>query len=302
MKRSGFTVLLALLLTGCYETNFNFKTVVHQSGKIDREVQINGEGADRFLPPTGPRWEIKAAESKPAKLILGETQYHIHAIGHFAGPNQFTSDFRYNTPGLIADLTEEKHKALRDELQIPEPFGKEIGTENRIQLQKKRSLFSIEYHYTEMFEVRHLISILLYDLKKDIAESQIDLVNPKDESLVESQKNISKSEPQTPSRLGPDQIEALVQEKLREDILPKFQFHSEVTFPGKITSSNASQTHGETAIWDFRAADFENDFSIYTLHAVSKAPNFGALIALALAFLAIIIAVMYARQKKTGPS
>ncbi|MBI4372968.1 MAG: hypothetical protein HY585_04505 [Candidatus Omnitrophica bacterium] len=291
MKSSWLTVFLALLLSGCYDTSFNFKTVVHQSGKIDREVQINGEGADRFLPPSSPQWEIKTAETKPGRLILGEAEYHIHAVGHFTGADQFASDFRYNTPGLIADLTEEKRKALTDELKIPEPFGKEIGTENRIQIQKKRSLFSIEYHYTEVFEIRHLIAILLYDLKKDIAEGHFDLVNLKNES--------SESAPEPPAVLEPQKVEALALGKLKEEILPKFQFHSELTLPGKITSSNAAQTHGSTAVWDFRAVDFENDFTSYTLHAVSKTSNFGAIFALILAILAAVLAMTYSRRRKT---
>src|SRR3989338_10231406 len=254
MKRVYPVILLALLLSGCFEINFNFKTIVHQNGKIDREVQINGEGADRFLPPSDSQWEIKTAESKLGKSILGDAEYHIHATGHFLNPAQFTSDFRYDIQSLISGLTDEKRNALVDELKIPEPLEKEIGTGNRIQIQKNRSLFSVEYSYTEVFEIRHLVSILLYDLKKDIADdhaSSHQKVQVVEDKTAESRSEVlgevgsqAGMEAQVTTLLEPEKIEVLAQEELREEILPKFHFHSEVTLPGKIVASNATRTHG----------------------------------------------------------
>ena len=83
MKRVSVAIFLLLLLSGCFETNFYFKTVVHRNGKIDREIQINGRGADRFLPPSGPQWKVMTSESKGGQSILDDTHYHIHAVGHF---------------------------------------------------------------------------------------------------------------------------------------------------------------------------------------------------------------------------
>jgi len=275
MKRIIVGLFAILLLSGCFETSFNFRTIVHRNGKIEREVQINGRGADRFLPPQGPRWEIKTAESQPGPSLLGDTQYHIHAKGHFADSNEFTSDFQYAVASLTANLTEEKRKELKEVLGIPEPFDQEIGTANHINLKRKRYLFSTEYSYEETFLIRHLIQILLHDLKKDALEAMTQAVPP-----------------------SAEEVEKMAQQKALEEILPKFQFHSEVTLPGKIVNTNAAQIHGGTAIWDFRGSDFQDQFRHYTLQVTSKAPNIGFMVSLFAVILAVMGAFFFRRGKR----
>ncbi|MBI4358919.1 MAG: hypothetical protein HY584_06420 [Candidatus Omnitrophica bacterium] len=290
MRRAVLYFFALLFLSGCFETNFNFKTTIHRNGAIEREVQINGRGADRFLAPEGPQWEIKAVESQPGPSLLGGMQHRIHAKGRFANSSLFTSDFRYAVSSLTANLTEEKRKELRDELKVPEPFDQEIGTSNQIELKRKRSLFVTAYSYQEVFQIRHLIAILLHDLKKELA-----LVQTAAQGQADAQtKEVSGENAAPPS---PAEVEALARKRMIEEILPKFQFHSEVTLPGKVVKTNANQIHERTAVWDFRAADFTDQFSSYTLEVVSRAPNIGLISASVLALLAILWAFFFTRRK-----
>ena len=305
MKRiiGSIVLLLSLVfLSGCFETDFNFKTIIRRNGKIDREVHINGRGASRFLPPTGPQWDVKISQTKGGQSILEDTQYHIHANGHFIDSSLFTSDFRYDTAKLISDLTDETREEFRKELGIPEPFEKEIGAANRIELKRKRSLVATEYDYTEVFEIRWLIPILLHDLKKEIIREKTATL--KSEPPTSSQAGIEPVPVPSlePALLSDSKISELARKKLVEEILPKFQFHSEITMPGKIVSTNATSTHGVTALWDFQGINFSDDFSLYTLHVVSKAPNFGLIAVSILVVLGIVWIFVASRRPKAQKS
>ena len=70
MRKAIMLFCLTLILSGCFETKFNFRTVVHSNGRAEREVQVDGRGADRFLPPSGPQWEVKTFETKGGQSIL----------------------------------------------------------------------------------------------------------------------------------------------------------------------------------------------------------------------------------------
>ena len=307
MKRIVLGVLSLLFLSGCFEADFNFKTLIHRNGKVDREVQINGRGADRFLPPAGPQWEVKTSTTKGGQSILEDTHYHIHATGHFTDPSQFTSDFRYDVAKLISNLTEETRRELIEEVRVPGSLEQQIGAENQIELKRKRSLFTTEFDYTEAFHIRWLIPILLHDLQKEIIREQALTLKPQTSvSDVAGAPSGDKAKSETaativePSLLSPEKIQALAQKKMREEILPKFQFHSEIILPGKVVSSNATSVHGSTAIWDFRGVDFENDFSVYTIRVISRAPNIGLIVASILGMLAVIWALAISSGRKKG--
>ena len=294
-RRMALGVLFLLLLSGCFETNFNFKTIVHRNGKIDREVQINGRGADRFLPPSGPAWNVKTSETKGGESILRDTHYHIHASGHFIDPSSFASDFRYDTPDLISNLTDETRQELSGELGILEPFEKEIGTDNQIALKQKSLLFTTRYEYTEIFHVRWIIPILLHDLKKEIVRERT--VSLKSQSVSETNE-ASTGATIEPELLAPAKIEELALKRMKEEILPKFQFHSEVTLPGRIVDANATAVQGKTGIWDFNAAAFEGKDGTYTIHITSKALNKRAIMLTLLLLLIIAVSLIFFRSRR----
>ena len=298
MRKAIFWIFSLVLLNGCFETSFNFKTVVQKNGKADREVQINGRGASRFLPPEGPEWEVKTSETQGGQSLLDDTQYHIHAAGHFLERGLVGNDFRYDVSKLLPNLTDEAKQEFKEQLGIPEPFEQSIGTENRIHLERKRSFFTTRYDYQERFEIQYLIPILLRDLKKEIAR----------EDLVKLGNNGSRADPSDQASqvvlegamISEERTAELAMKKLTEEILPKFQFHSEVTLPGRIVRSNASAIHKRTAIWDFKGSDFQGEYSTYEIHVSSIAYNLGLILSSFLALFAVVWAFSLSRRR--GPA
>lgn len=295
MKKAIFALFFLLVFSGCFETKFNFKTVIHRNGKTDREVRIDGRGANRFLPPSGPQWLVKTFETKGGETILEDRQYHIEAQGHFKSPSEITSDFRYDVSKLVANVTDQTRKEFQNELGIKEPFDKEIRAANHVDFQVRRKFLTTEYDYTEIFQNRWIIPILLHDLKKELIRKETVAIQAPNTGIASQAPAIAMD----PTLLSSDRIEKLAEKKLKEEVLPQFQFHSEITLPGTIVSSNATQTHGPVAVWDFRGTDFQKNFSTYTLQVKSKAYNISTLVALAvLALLILVLILLSFREKK----
>ena len=285
MKRTvlfGGWLFLCVFISGCFETNFNFKTIVHGNGAIDRDVKIEGRGANRFLPPEGPQWQVKTFETKGGQTILQDTHYHIYATGRFKNSAEMGSDFRYNVAELVKNVTDETRKEFVEELGIQEPFDQDIHATNQVQLKRKRSFWTVEYDYTETFQNRWLIPILVHDLKKEIMRKEavpVASVGAEAPAPVPGETN-TPTPVLAPALLAPEKVEAMAQAKLKDEILPQFRFHSELTLPGKINSSNASVVRGRTLVWDFTGVDFEKNYSAFELHATSRAVNVGVILAL----------------------
>ena len=304
-----FLAFLAFLFSGCFETNFNFKTEVNRNGSLTREVQISGRGADRFVMPSGPFWEVKTFETKGGELLLQDVQRHTHAKGRFNQASEIGSDFRFDTAKLVKNITPETREELVKELGIKEPFEKEISGQNQIQLNRRHTLFTTEYEYVETFHLKWLIPILLHDLKKEILRKQTVALSPSlPEPVAAAQIPAGASAPAVslvptaiePALIAPEKLEAMAQEKLVKEILPKFQFHSEVTLPGRMIGSNARQIQGRTAVWDFRASDFDKNYSSYEIRVVSKTPNVGVISGASAVLLILIWVIAFFRRKVTG--
>ncbi len=308
MKRAvsacGGLFFISIFITGCFETNFNFKTAVHRGGTIDREVKIDGRGADRFLPPEGPQWQVKTFETKGGQTILQDTHYHIHARGRFKNAAEVGSDFRYNVADLVGNVTDETRKEFIDELGIKEPFEEDIRAANQVELKRKRSFWSVEYEYVETFQNRWLIPILVHDLKKEIMRKEAISFVASETPSSASDQTVPEAPALAPALLAPEKVEAMAQAKLKEELLPQFRFHSELTLPGKIISTNATTVRGGTLVWDFTGVDFRKNYSTFELRAISRAVNLGAVLALAVlgvvAVLVVVTAFPKPAQKKKG--
>lgn len=302
MKKSLVLILPLVLFTGCFETKFNFKTIIHPNGQTQREVRIDGRGANRFLPPSGPQWEIKKFETKGGQTILDDRNYHIEAQGQFKSPAQIGSDFRYDVAKLVANVTDETRQEFKTELGIKEPFDQEIRASNQIQFNLKRKLFTTDYEYSEIFQNRWIIPILVHDLKKEIIRQEtVAIQQNADQNLPMS---AAASAVISPVLVSPEKVEALAQEKLVKEILPQFQFHSEIVMPGKILTTNAKHVQGRTAVWDFRGSDFEKNYSSYTLHVSSQSVNNGTIVVFlaVVLFLLVMGIFLMTRKKQPKPS
>jgi hypothetical protein len=108
-----------------------------------------------------------------------------------------------------------------------------------------------------------------------------------------------------PSLIAPQKLEELAQKKLKDEILPQFQFRSEVRLPGKIVRTNAKQVNGNTAIWDFRGTDFEKNYSLYTLQVTSRALNLRTIFlvtGVVVLGIVLLITLGYRKAEKKGVS
>src|SRR3989338_7021881 len=97
MRKALFLSATLLLLTGCFETDFKFKTTVKPNGSVIRETKIDGRGANRFAAPWGKGWEVKTFVTRGGQSILEDTYYHVQAIGRFRNASEIGSDYQFNS-------------------------------------------------------------------------------------------------------------------------------------------------------------------------------------------------------------
>ncbi len=299
---------LTLLLNGCFETDFNFKTTVRPDGSLTRETKIDGRGAHNFAPPAGKGWEVKTYQTKGGESILEDTFYHIHATGHFRHATDMGNDYRYDSAKQFKDISDEERKNFI-KLGIVEPFEETVYSKNFIQIIKHRGFFKSTVDYKETFQNKAIVELLLNDIKKEVIREQAVplLSNGKtgDASLPKKDKagTPSQAENVPPvtiegKLLSSQAVESIAQDKMKKDILTKFHFHSEVSMPGKIVTSNAGSIAGKTAIWEFSMADFKPNFSSYTLEVRSEIFEWKAIVLIVILILVGFLAVGYIRNRQ----
>ncbi len=326
-----------LIFSGCFETEFNFKTVVQPNGTILRETKIDGRGADRFAPPAGAGWEVKTYETRGGQSILEDKYYHIYASGRFRKGSQIGSDYQFNGAKQFEDISDEERKNFI-ELGLVEPFEENIYSKNQVEVSKKRGFFKSTVEYREVFQNRGIIELLLRDLKKEVirssdvtlsgaapsgtpeapAAAEDAALPPSNVTSEATSPAVQLANPEVPAGgeaagapvpavtiegqlLAPQRVEMLAKEKLTKEILAQFKFHSEVTLPGKIFSTNAMRSVGNTAVWDFTAADFQNDLSQYTLEVKSEMVEWKFLVVIICAVALVLFGVGSAVVKRPKP-
>lgn len=302
MKRFIWLVALIFLFSGCFETKFNFKTIVMPNGKIKREVEMDERGSRRFLAPAGASWQVKTFESKGSESIIEDTHYHTQAVGSFDSAGQFPGDFHYDISRILSGLTDDNVRLMREKIGIPEPFEKEIKTENEIKLNQWSHLWFKEFEYTETFRLRWVIPLLLFDIKKELIRQKSVSLNFSQVPYSLTAEDKENSPVIDPNLLSEDKLESLAQKALAEQVLPKFLFHSEIVMPGKIIETSGAQIINATAVWDFKASDFKNNFSTYSIRVKSRALDFVFLYVVSGVFLIVVLLIVLVviSRKRSG--
>ncbi len=318
MKKFFILIPLLLLLTGCFDATFNFKTNVASDGSITRETKIEGRGADRFLPPAGKGWEVKTYQTRGGQSVLDDKYHHIYAIGRFKNSSQMGSDYQYDSESAFTEVSDEERQNFI-QLGVVEPFNETIYSKNNVQVVKKSGLFKSQFEYAETFKNQHIIELLLNDLKKEVVRQQEVAVEEAGAASAPAAQNAQPGEgaekagaidpevlPVTieGQLLSAQKVETIARERLDREILSQFKFHSEVTLPGKIISSNADRVLGNTAIWDFTAKDFKGGIAQKTLSIQSEMIEWKTIVLLSVLALVIIFGIGSALTKKpkTGRS
>jgi hypothetical protein len=244
----GFILLAGVfLLSGCFEAQFNFSTVIKPDGSIERETSIDGRAADLFKAPEGGKWEVKSWETKGQETFLPNTYYHIRAHGKFSPGEVVPPDYQFNTEKFLSHLDEEGQKAL-EEAGIETPYADHIYSRNELRVHELKGWLVKTTFYEETFTTDGILKLLARDYREELRK--------------EYARNGNGGEPQD--------LDAQALEKLAGDILPRIQFHVKVTMPGKILSSNAANTGKSTAEWNFSMQDFRDGYSVYKLNAMSR--------------------------------
>src|SRR3989338_3446530 len=153
MRKALFLSATLLLLTGCFETDFKFKTTVKPNGSVIRETKIDGRGANRFAAPSGKGWEVKTFVTRGGQSILEDTYYHVQAIGRFRNASEIGSDYQFNSEKQFQYISDEERKNFI-QLGIVEPFSENIYSKNFVQVTKHRGIFKSVFDYQEVFQNR----------------------------------------------------------------------------------------------------------------------------------------------------
>src|SRR4051812_19292049 len=111
-SNSFLALAFLLLFSGCFETEFNFKTTVHQDGTVERQTHIDGRGANLFKVPDGKGWQAKVWETQGQEALLPATYHHIEAHGKFASGETVPPDYQFDQTKLGENWQERNKERL----------------------------------------------------------------------------------------------------------------------------------------------------------------------------------------------
>ena len=251
-------ILGLLLLTGCFETQFHFQTAVDRGGTVNRVTRIEGRGAVFFKAPEGGGWQVKSWDTKGAQtLLLPDTVTHILAQGKFRAGEAIPPDYQFDLSRQMKEWGE-KEKAHLEASGIKAPYEEHLFSRNAVRTHQVKGLLAVTIFYEETFQNAGLIPILLADLKEEVKK-----------------QNTGRAE-----ALQDSEIEVMARLRLENEILPEIRFRSDVELPGKIVTSNGRRLGRGKVAWEFSMKDFQEDYSDYTLRAMSRSLRLRALILL----------------------
>ena len=242
-----FLMVCALALSGCFETEFDFKTVVKPNGTISRTTLIDGRGANLFKLPGEEGWKSKTWENKGENALIPLTEYHARLEGSFRAGQTILPDYQFDIP-KISESWSDKEKKKLEEAGIKAPFDRNVFSRNQIHIHRVQGLLTTTTVYEEIFQNANVILILMMDLKEEIRKQS----ESKGQNFQESE------------------LEDLARLRLEEEILPQVRFKSEIELPGELVSSNGTQEGKNKVTWKFTMKDFQAGYSIYTLRATSR--------------------------------
>ena len=275
-----FSSIFPLLLAGCFETQFQFHTVVHPDGSVIRETRVEGRGAHLFKLPEGGGWESQSWESRGEEALIPDTYYHGRARGRFAPGQEIPPDYELDIAKQEENWAEKK-KARFEKAGIQPPFEEHLFSRNQIQVSQVKGWLTLTTFYEETFLNAGVIPVLLTDLKEEIRRQG----ENRGEVFQDSE------------------IDVMAKLRLEDEILPEVRFESEVSLPGKIVSTSGRRAGKGKVEWKFTMKDFsatnlggsaanfggEEQHSQYTLRAASRSLRPAAVVILAAA--AVLLAL-----------
>ncbi len=249
MRLLQFSLLtvFAVMLSGCFETEFDFKTKVNPDGTVFRTTSLDGRGAYLFKAPNELGWKAKLWETKGENALIPLSEHHIRLEGRFNPGQDILPDYHFDILKISESWSEKDTKKL-EEAGIKPPFDRNIFSRNQIRIHRIQGLLTTTTVYEEIFQNANVIPVLMLDLKEEIRKQS------------ESRgQNFQDSE-----------LEDLARLRLEEEILPQIRFKSEIELPGEVSSTNGKLEGKNKVTWKFTMRDFQGGYSIYTLRAASR--------------------------------
>lgn len=250
-----FLIFCLSALTGCIETQFDFKTVVYEDGSISRETRIDGRGADLFKAPEGPGWEVKTSQTRGQEAFFANTYYHVLAYGHFERDALIAPDYQFDLEKQAKNWGEDQQKKMQA-AGIQAPYQEHLFSRNNIRVTVAKGWMTQTYTYEELFKNSGILELLLLDIEEELQKNR-----GIDEEPWDRQK-----------------LKETARARLEKEILTQIRFSSELTLPGRVMNSNASRREGEKSIWEFSLADFKGEKASFRIQAVSQSLRMPALI------------------------
>lgn len=261
-------LLLPFILTGCFETQFHFNTVVHPDGTVIRESRVEGRGAHLFKLPEGGGWESQSWQSQGEEALIPDTYYHGLARGRFAPGQEILPDYQFDIAKQAENWTEKK-KARLEKAGIQSPYEEHLFSRNQVQVSQMKGWLTRTTFYEETFLNAGVIPALLTDIKEEIRRQG----ENRGEIFQESE------------------LDVMAGLRLEDEILPEIRFKSEVSLPGKIISTNGRRTGKGKVEWKFSMKDWEEGYTHKTLRAASRTLRPAAVMLLAAAAAALVLFV-----------
>lgn len=278
--KSFFLILFSIILSGCFDTQFDFKTRVAEDGSVTRQTTIHGRGARLFKAPEGDGWKSQKSQSQGTSLLLIDENVKIEATGQFKSGQIIAPDYRFDIENQMKTWSEEDKTRILA-IGIKEPMQDHIFGKNQIKINRIKGWFNETVIYQETFQNAGIMELLVADLKDELRKQN----SERGESLQDSE------------------LEILAKLRLEEDILPEIRFKSQVELPGKIISTNGKKVGRRKAEWDFDLKSFEQNYSIFKMEAVSRDLNVSGIVILVLvlgiALLFIVMALLGILKKKS---
>lgn len=272
-----FFLSFIFILSGCFESQFDFKTVVAPDGTVLRETHMDGRGALLFKVPQGQGWQSRSWDSKGSSTLLPADVHHVEARGQFAAGQLIPGDYEFDFSKQIQSWQDEDRKKV-EKAGLKPPYESNLFSRNTIRVNRLNGFFTVTVIYEEVFQNAGVMDLLLMDLKDELA----------------------KQAAQTGQDLKDPELGELARLRLESEILPEIRFKSEVHLPGKIISTNGKQAADGIVRWQFSLKDFQKGYSTYTLQAVSrtlKVPGVSLLVFLLALFLIFILLTLAGMRK-----
>lgn len=284
MMKHLMTIFFLFILSGCFESQFDFKTVVHLDGTVVRQTHMEGRGASLFKVPKGEGWQSRVWDTKGGTTLLPAEVHHVEAIGEFKAGQNIPGDYEFDFSKQIQSWQDEDREKV-EQAGIKPPFEEHLFSRNTVRVNQVNGFLTVTTIYEEVFQNAGVMNLLLIDLKEELA----------------------KQGAQSGQDLKDPELSELARLRLESEILPEIQFRSEVRMPGKIISTNGKAAGDGIVRWQFSLKDFQKGYSTYTLQTVSRTLKvrgvwvLTVLIALFLFFMVLMLAGMKKISSKRRP-